>query len=106
MKGRFLDSDSGVEIKGITHSGIHNFTLGKRISNISYANCEGLFVSGLDFETQTVYVVCIYFFYSLFSAECYSAVVPIILFYMLKNLSFLNQFGFEGIINILVKLKK
>lgn len=56
VSGKFVDSNTGTVIHGVTHSGIHNFTLGKRIRNtFLYSNCEGLFVSGLDFKTQTVY---------------------------------------------------
>ena len=41
------------------HSGIHNYTLGKRVAVPieSYQSHEGLFVSKLDYENQILYVV-------------------------------------------------
>lgn len=64
VSGKFVDSNTGTVIHGVTHSGIHNFTLGKRIRNtFLYSNCEGLFVSGLDFKTQTVYFVSNFYFF-------------------------------------------
>uniref|UniRef100_A0A7E4W4P3 tRNA-5-taurinomethyluridine 2-sulfurtransferase n=1 Tax=Panagrellus redivivus TaxID=6233 RepID=A0A7E4W4P3_PANRE len=53
-----LDSSSSHQTIGI-HSGVHNFTLGKRVAVPieNYQSAAGLFVAKLDYATQTVYVV-------------------------------------------------
>lgn len=47
----------------MSHNGLHYFTLGKRIGKTSPSttNYEGLYVSGFDFETETIYIVTFLF---------------------------------------------
>uniref|UniRef100_A0A915DWY8 tRNA-5-taurinomethyluridine 2-sulfurtransferase n=1 Tax=Ditylenchus dipsaci TaxID=166011 RepID=A0A915DWY8_9BILA len=59
--GRFVDAESGETFEDLSHTGIHNFTIGKRIRLASMISCtsvenDGLYVSGTNFATQTVYL--------------------------------------------------
>ena len=55
--GKIVHVESGRVIG--EHSGIHNYTLGKRVAVPieNYQSHEGLFVSKLDYESQILYVV-------------------------------------------------
>lgn len=57
--------ENGQRILGITHKGIHNFTIGKRVRpldctnplNEMLTNSDALYVADIDPRTQTVYLV-------------------------------------------------
>ncbi|KAH7726288.1 tRNA methyl transferase [Aphelenchoides avenae] len=54
VEGPIVDIDSGKTIG--SHRGIHNYTLGKRLSVAQFHTNEGIFVSRLDYVSQTVHV--------------------------------------------------
>ncbi|KAK0397998.1 hypothetical protein QR680_002379 [Steinernema hermaphroditum] len=58
VRGPIVDKETGVTIG--EHSGIHHFTIGKRvkIAPEQYQSADGLFVCSLDAETNSVFVVC------------------------------------------------
>jgi tRNA U34 2-thiouridine synthase MnmA/TrmU len=66
--GCFVDIETGKEVEGARHTGIHNFTIGKRISStngcnlpIIWPNRDGLYVVELDSAKQIVYFVRFYY---------------------------------------------
>jgi len=57
--GRFVLEETGETLPHARHTGVHNYTIGKRvgITGRDCINNEGLFVSRMDPKTQTIYLV-------------------------------------------------